>query len=89
MDSTYASLVVNLGIFNFIIILFTLLILVLVAFLNKNKESLVFYILILLSGATTILFEVFPVNLLISIMFAYYMNQYMLKKTNETTNNPQ
>lgn len=89
MDSMYASLVVNLGIFNFIIILFTLLVLVLVAFLNKNKERLVFYILILLSGTTTILFEVYPVNLLIPIMFAYYINQYMLKKTNETTNNPQ
>ncbi|MBE9869282.1 hypothetical protein G6W40_02515 [Campylobacter concisus] len=88
MDSMYASLVTNLGILNFIAILFTLLTLTFTAFVNKKKERLIFYILILLSSATTIIFEVYPVNLLISIMFAYYINQYMLK-TNEAINNSQ
>ena len=88
MDSMYASLVTNLGTLNFIAILFTLLTLTFIAFVNKKKERLIFYILILLSSATTIIFEVYPVNLLISIMFAYYINQYMLK-TNEAINNPQ
>ena len=89
MDSMYASLVTNLGILNFIVILFTLLTLTFTAFVNKKKERLIFYILILLSSSTTIIFEVYPVNLLISIMFAYYINQYIFKKTNEVINNPQ
>lgn len=72
-DSTYASIIANLGLLGLIITLVIVLIFATIAWLNKDKEKLVFVAIFGLFSATTNIVEAFPMNLLFSILVAYYL----------------
>jgi len=67
MDSTYASLVGNLGILPFMIILIILFLALVKAFTKFDKVKINFLIIILFFSSTTIIFEAYPMNLLLAI----------------------
>lgn len=68
MDSTFSSLLGNLGIIGFAIIIFVLFFLLLIAYINLDKVKLSFLVLFLSFSATTIIFEAYPMNLLLSLL---------------------
>lgn len=74
MDSTYASLVVNLGYWGFIIFMSLLISGIFYTALSKNREMLTIFIIIALFSATTIIYEVYPANLIFSLTVAYFLN---------------
>lgn len=88
-DSTYASILSNLGLITFIFVIFFIVVSVFLAWLNKDKEQLIFIIIFTLFSATTIIFEAYPMNLLFAILMAYYLKNYKKEKYNETPHNSQ
>lgn len=88
-DSTYASILGNLGVATLIIVLLFIFFFTLVTYLKKDKEVLIFICIFLLFGATTIIMEVYPMNLLFAVLTAYYLKNYKMEKLYETSNNSQ
>ncbi len=68
MDSTYASILGNLGIFPFVVLIIMVLFYLLKAFWCLNKTNITFLLIVLLFSATTIILEVYPMNMLLAIM---------------------
>ena len=87
-DSTYSSIIVNLGLVSFFIVILILLLSLIIAWLNNNKEILIFIMIYGLFSATTSILEAYPMNLLFAILMAYYLRNYK-KEKHETPNNPQ
>lgn len=75
-DSTYSSILGNLGLFTFILVISFIFTSLFLAWLQKDKEKLTFIFIYSLFSATTIIFEVYPANLLFAILMAYYLNIY-------------
>jgi hypothetical protein len=71
-DSFYASAIANLGLLNVFIFLLFLIMAFYVAIFKKNKEILLFLLIYSLISMTVVFTEAFPVNLLFSILSAYY-----------------
>lgn len=88
-DSTYASILGNLGLFTFILVMLFIFLSLFLAWLQKDREKLIFILIYFLFSATTIIFEAYPMNLLFSILMAYYLRNYKNERTYETPNNPQ
>lgn len=82
-DSTYTSIIANLGIPTFVLTLFIVLLFSTVAWLNKDKEKLIFITIFSLFSATTNIVEAFPMNLLFAILTAYYLKNYKRFGSNE------
>jgi hypothetical protein len=81
-DSFYASAIANLGLLNVFIFLLFLIMAFYVAVFKKNKEILLFLLIYSLISMTVVFTEAFPVNLLFSILSAYYFkNNSSLYKT--------
>ncbi len=74
-ESTYASILVNLGLLNFIIILFFITFFILIFWIKRDKEMLIFSFIFALFGATTSIFEAFPMNFLFSILLGFYIQR--------------
>ncbi len=72
-ESWYASSIVNLGLINSLLILLTQLILFVVLTISKDKEKLLFLIIYSLVAITTSITESYPLNLILSVLLAYYI----------------
>ncbi|HOK63669.1 MAG TPA: hypothetical protein PLE17_07235, partial [Soehngenia sp.] len=86
-DSTYASIIVNLGLSSFVLTIVILFVALVLAWLNKNKQILICIIIFGLFSSTTSILEAYPMNLLFSVLAAYYLGNYK-KENHETPNNP-
>lgn len=73
MDSTFASLIVNLGYFGFFLGIGLILISFCYAVISKNRELFVFISIFTLFGFTTIIFEVYPANLIMAVLLVYFI----------------
>lgn len=87
-DSTYTSILSNLGLITFIFVIFFIIISAFLTWLNKDKELLIFITIFTLYSATIIVFEAYPMNLLFAVLAAYYLRNYKIEKL-ENLNNPQ
>jgi len=67
-DSTYASIAGNLGLFVFVLVVIFLFYLFIDALIKGDKKKLAFMTIIILFSATTIIFEAYPMNLLLSLI---------------------
>ena len=68
MDSTYASVLGNLGILGLMVVIGILFYLIFMSYLKLDKVKLSFLIIIASFSATTIIFEAYPMNLLLSLI---------------------
>lgn len=73
MDSTFASLIVNLGYFGFFSVLALVVISFCYAVISKNRALFVFISIFSLFGFTTIIFEVYPANLIMAVLLVYFI----------------
>ena len=83
-DSWYATAIVNLGLLNSLIIFILILFLFIYLSFYKRKEQLLFFIIYLLIGTTTVFTESYPINLLFAILLAYYLRGKSYKTSNNT-----
>lgn len=83
MDSTFASLIVNLGYIGFFIVLGIVLIFLGYAVFSSNRSLFVFISVFTLFAFTTIVFEVYPANLLMALLLVYFMNPQIQRVENE------
>jgi hypothetical protein len=74
-ESTYASILVNLGSINFIFLVLLITIFIVIFWVRKNKEMLIFSLIFALFGATSSVLEAYPMNLLFSILLGYYIQR--------------
>jgi hypothetical protein len=77
LDSTYASIVVNLGLVAFVLFLIALLAWCAIVLLIDKLELYVFTIVFLAFGAVVIVPECFPANLLFAALMSHYLGQYI------------
>jgi hypothetical protein len=73
LDSTYASFLVNLGYLGFLIFITMILIAVLHSIFTWNKLQFVFFIVFSSFAFTTIVYEVYPVNLIMAVVIAFFI----------------
>lgn len=73
MDSTFASLIVNLGYFGFFAVLSILFLLISYSIISANKSLFVFFVVFALFSFTTIISEVYPVNLIMAVLVVNFM----------------
>ncbi|MCF2501511.1 hypothetical protein [Dyadobacter chenhuakuii] len=79
-DSLFTSMLTNYGLIFFIGFLIILFMLVMYV-LKKEKDDLtVFFVMSLLCSIPLIIVEIYPVNLIISVMIAYYTTPQLVKK---------
>ena len=74
MDSTFVSLVVNLGFIGFFAVVGVLMVFIFISIVSGNKPFFVFLSVFTLFSFTNIVFEVYPVNLIMAILMVYFMN---------------
>jgi hypothetical protein len=74
MDSTFASVIVNLGYFGFFLVVSILLLFISYSIISGSKTLFVFLTIITLFSFTTIISEVYPVNLIMGVLFVYFMS---------------
>lgn len=79
-DSFLASLIVNLGYLGLILISSIFLFLFYLSIKFSNRPFTVFLVIYGLFSLTMIITEVFPVNLVFSILLAYYLGEYSFCK---------
>ena len=84
-ESTFATIIANLGVIPFFIFMLFYLIWLIVVYLNNNRELWVFTIIFSSFGLTTQFMEVFPQSLIFSIMMAKFLPQYFKFNSNSTT----
>lgn len=77
VDSSYASIIANLGLFGLVIFVVVLMLWVVIIFKLNKLELYVFTMIFMLFGATTIVTEVFPANLLFAVTLGYYIKRYV------------
>ncbi len=73
-DSFYASYIINLGIINTILLIFILILLFFKFVYSQDKQKLIFLSICSLIALTTSITESFPMNLIFSVMIAYYID---------------
>jgi len=73
-DSNYASIIINIGILGFVLIMLLLFNWLLKVYINYNEKAFSLTIIFILSSMTLIVFEAYPMNLLFSIGFANHIN---------------
>ena len=69
-DSTITAILVNFGIWGFIILLLIFIYPLYIAIKNGEKKMLSLSLLLLMSSMTMMVFEIFPVNLLLAVSFS-------------------
>jgi uncharacterized integral membrane protein len=69
MDSTWAALLGNHGLLPTVILVLILIFLFIYSLINLDKSKISFLIIILSFSSTTIIFETYPMNLLLAIIF--------------------
>jgi hypothetical protein len=69
MDSTWAALLGNHGLLPTVILVLILILLFIYSLINLDKSKISFLIIILSFSSTTIIFEAYPMNLLLAIIF--------------------
>lgn len=74
-DSTYSSVIVNLGIINLFFFISIFVLAIIINFLNKKKETIIFIMIYLLFAFTTSIFEAYPMNLFFALLTAYYLRR--------------
>jgi hypothetical protein len=75
MDSTFVSLVVNLGFMGFFLVVGILMFFIIFSMVSGNKPFFVFLSVFTLFSFTNIVFEVYPVNLIMAVLLVYFMKQ--------------
>lgn len=80
-DSNIIALYHNLGLIGFMFCLISYIYLILTAWIKKRKDFILFLIIYLLCSMPIILFEIFPSNIITSILLAYFI-KYNLYKGN-------
>jgi hypothetical protein len=78
VDSTYASVMANLGWVGFSALLFAFIYALYWSEKNKSSDLLSLICFCILAGFTTILFELYPLNFILPILFAYYFSQRLM-----------
>ena len=73
-DSFYASYIINLGIINTLLLMTVLVILLFKFVKSQNKEKLIFLSICSLIALTTSITESYPMNLIFSVLVAYYID---------------
>jgi hypothetical protein len=73
VDSTYASLVANLGLVGLVLVTVSVILWLFSALRANRRDIYSFTIIFGLFGATTIIFEAFPMSLLFAVCFAHYL----------------
>ena len=73
-DSFYASYIINLGIINTLLLMTVLIILLFKFVQSQNKEKLIFLSICSLIALTTSITESYPMNLIFSVLVAYYVD---------------
>lgn len=73
VDSSFASIAVNLGYWGILVFLFLLFIGFFYSILIKSRSLFILLIMMTLYSSTTIIYEVYPANLLSSIFLAYFI----------------
>ena len=73
-DSFYASLIVNLGLINFSLIVIGLFILFVRLTGSHDKGKLIFFMICSSIALTTSITESYPMNLILAVHIAYYLN---------------
>jgi hypothetical protein len=76
MDSLYASILMNLGLLGLIFTITFITCLFIISVYLKDKSLLVFIIFIGLYSATSIIFEAYPMNLIIVLISIYFLKKY-------------
>jgi hypothetical protein len=85
LDSTYASLLVNLGYFGFFIFIIMLLIALFYSIFTRNKSQFVFLVVFSSFAFTNIVYEVYPVNLIMAVVIVFFI-KYSRKITPHQVN---
>jgi hypothetical protein len=69
MDSTFAALLGNHGLLPVVILVSILIFLFIYSLINLSKSKISLLIIILSFSSTTIIFEAYPMNLLLAMIF--------------------
>jgi hypothetical protein len=72
LDSTYASLLVNLGYFGFFIFIALLLLAFTYSIFGRSKSFFIFLVVFSLFAFTIIIYEAYPANLIMAVILAYF-----------------
>ena len=84
-ESTFATIIANLGVVPFIIFMFFYLVWLIIVYANNNRELWVFTIIFSFFGLTTQFMEAFPQSLIFSVMMAKFLPQYFKFNSNSTS----
>lgn len=76
LDSIYASIIANTGLIGFVFFLIVFSIWLFYLFSSNRMDMYSFTIIFALFGATTIIFEAYPLNLLFIICLAYFLPSF-------------
>lgn len=74
-DSTYTSVLVNLGIIGLLIMLLIIAFFLIYAITKKELDIMLFLIAFTLGGISVIIWELFPINLLFPVSIAYFVKR--------------
>jgi hypothetical protein len=80
-DSTFAGLIVNIGLSGFLLVFIILIILGLSGWINQSKPLLSYVIIIIMYMSTTSISEAYPMSLLTALSLGYFM-KYGISKNN-------
>lgn len=83
-ESTFATIIANLGVIPFIIFMLFYLIWLVIVYANNNRELWVFTIIFTFFGLTTQFMEAFPQSLIFSVLMAKFLPQYFKFNLNST-----
>ncbi|MDR2010357.1 MAG: hypothetical protein LBQ22_07735 [Bacteroidales bacterium] len=78
-DSFYTSILTNYGYLFFILFAMYLFYLAIIIFNSKNIPLIMFFIISMVSAISIIVSEIFPMNLLIAILSAYFIKHKQIK----------
>jgi hypothetical protein len=82
-DSTFATIIVNLGLLPFLLFFVSYISWIIMVIHNyKNKELLIFTVIFTFFALTTSFTESFPGNFLFAVLFSGYIKKYLLKPSN-------
>ncbi len=74
MDSFYAAILGNLGLLGGFALFLPLVLLFIYSYLKAKKEIISLFYILLIFGSTTIITEVYPINLILPFLFSYLFN---------------
>ncbi len=75
-DSNITSVIINLGIWGFLVLLFIYFYPIYFAIINNEPKILSLSLLFVMSSLTMMVFEIFPINLLLSVAFSAIISEY-------------